>query len=154
ITQVHLPIPFLLTGQTRNLSREMESRRDKRKCPAFHAFLCSHLDRLFSDNPKGIASVSPGLARSAPTLGVPGKMRINPNGVASCWSDGWGRVMQPFLRVVPVFVSLPRVARRLATLGWSKESLQDSNSVVPIPGVETLGYSGDVLSGGHCVEFG
>jgi hypothetical protein len=42
-----------------------------------------------TDNPEGIASLSPGLARTAPTLGASCKMILNPDGVASVRCGRW-----------------------------------------------------------------
>ena len=49
-----------------------------------------------SDNPKGIASFSPGLAHPAPTLGLRRKMIFNPNGVASSCSRRHASGCNPF----------------------------------------------------------
>ena len=71
-------------------------------------------------NPKGIPAQSPGLRGTS----YPGKARhpgANPNGVVSvCRTEGYnpGGVETPRLRT-------PRVARRLATLGWRSQSRWD-----------------------------
>src|SRR5258708_16378776 len=71
-------------------------------------------------NPKGIPQRSPGLRETS----YPGSIAhagANPNGVAS---EGHERGHNP-VGVETWFARFPRVARRLATLGWRTQSLWD-----------------------------
>ena len=72
-----------------------------------------HPSALTFFNPKGIASVSPGLARGAPTLGAHRKRFFNPNGVAS---STCGTTMQP-LQGGPRFVRLTQGSSRTRNPG-------------------------------------
>ena len=69
-------------------------------------------------NPEGIPQQSPGL-RAASYPGSTGSRRTNPNGVVCV---GGERGHNP-VGVETRFPRYPRVARRLATLGWRTQSL-------------------------------
>src|SRR3989441_1055661 len=71
-------------------------------------------------NPEGIPQQSPGL-RAASYPGSTGSRRTNPNGVVCV---GGERGHNP-VGVETRFARYPRVARRLATLGWRTQSLWD-----------------------------
>src|SRR6266478_5157872 len=71
-------------------------------------------------NPEGILQQSPGL-RGTSYPGSIASGRANPNGVASV---GGERGHNPD-GVEKRFARFPRVARRLATLGWRPQSLWD-----------------------------
>jgi len=71
-------------------------------------------------NPKGILQQSPGL-RGTSYPGSIASGRANPNGVESV---GGKRGRNP-VGVETRFARFPRVARRLATLGWRAQSLRD-----------------------------
>src|SRR6266571_6444045 len=79
-------------------------------------------------NPEGIPQQSPGL-RAASYPGSTGSRRTNPNGVVCV---GGERGHNP-VGVERRFARYPRVARRLATLGWRTQSLWDCFQCDPGP---------------------